>query len=447
MILGEKIKAIYMIGIKGTGMSSLAVILKKMGYKITGSDTSEKFFTEEQLKRNGIKYFEKFDKKNIKKANSDLIIISTAYGKNHPELKEAKKIGKNILTYPEVVGLMSQNLHSIAICGSHGKTTTTAMLGEIMRDQAIILVGSIAKMSNSKNPKFFIFEADEYQNKFQYYSPQNVILTNIDYDHPDFFKTEFQYIKTFKKFINKTLSKRGVIVYNYDDGGSRKILDKSGENIVNFGFDKKSQYQIKNINNDLNKFEIFKSNERIINLKLSTYGKHNILNATAAALMAMRFGIKKEMIQEALLKFKGVKRRMEIIPSKKYLIIDDYGHHPTEISATLIAIRNKYKDKNIVAVFHPHTFTRTKALFKDFGKSFEDANLTIVIDIYPSAREKAGGVHSKDLVKEIMKNKSRAIYQSTISDSARYINKNIKKGSVIVTIGAGDIWKLCKLIK
>ena len=455
MLFTKNIKKIYLIGIKGTGMSSLAVMLKNLGYKVTGSDTKEKFFTESQLKKNKIKYFEKFSFLNIRKSNPDLIITSTAYDDKNQEILQSKKSDKKIITYPEAIGYLSKDLKSVAICGSHGKTTTTAMLGKIMGDLAITLVGSIAETSKNKSPNFFIFEADEYQDKFRHYFPKNLILTNIDYDHPDFFKTESQYVKTFKKFINKVLDKNGFIIYNHDDSFSKNLFKKQAKNTLNFGLSDGAQYQVKNINDGLNEFEIFKSKKKIIGLELNVYGKHNILNSAAAVLMALHLGIKKETIQKKLLKFKGAKRRMEVIPSKKYLIIDDYGHHPTEISATLSAIRNKYKNKNIVTIFHPHTFTRTKALFKDFGKSFKDSDLTIVIDIYPSAREtlsinsgqEAGGVHSKDLVKEIIKNKSRAIYQSTIPDAAKYIKKNVKNGSVILTIGAGDVWKLCNLIK
>jgi len=450
-IFNKNIKKIYLIGIKGTGMSSLAVMLKNLGYDVTGSDTKERFFTENQLKNNDIKYFEGFNKKNIQKNKIDAIITSTAHGINNPEVKAAKKLKLESISFPKAVGYISKKFNSIAVCGSHGKTTTSSILSSIMQtnSQTAFLVGTVANLPGIKNNvKFFVFEADEYENKLKYFYPNSVILTNIDFDHPDFFKTKNQYFKTFKTFLDRILKNKKLVIYNYDDKNSRKILsrNKSG-NIISFGFNKKSYYQIKNMHPDLNKFEIFNKNKKILNVNLSIYGKHNILNATAAAIMALNYGLKKKTIEKELLKFKGTQRRMEYIPSKKYTIIDDYGHHPTEILATLNAIRNKYKKNKIITVFHPHTFTRTESLLKEFGKSFKNSDLTIVLDIYSSAREKASGIHSKDLVNEIKDNKSEAIYQATIANAAKYINKNIKKGSIVLTIGAGDVWKLCDLIK
>lgn len=445
-MLLEKANKIYLVGIKGTGMSSLAVLLKNLDYKVTGSDTDEKFFTEEQLKKNKISYFENFDPQNIIKINPDLVIFSTAYKENHIEIATAKKSKISAISYPQAIGLISKNLNSVAVCGSHGKTTTTSMLAEIASNKAISLIGTAVESSKkNKKTKLFIFEADEYQNKFRYFSPQKAILTNIDFDHPDFFKTKAQYIGIFRKFISKILDKNGFVIYNYDDKNSRKFLSRT--NSVSFGFNEKSDYHIRNVNRELNKFDIYKNEKKILDVFLKVYGKHNILNATAASLMALELGISKEEIKKYLKEFKGAKRRMETISSKKYIIIDDYGHHPTEIRATLEALRNKYQKKKIISIFHPHTFTRTKIFFNDFGKSFKDSDLTVVLDIYPSAREKAGGVHSKNLVKEINKNKSKAVYIPNIPQAAKFIKNNIEKGSVILTIGAGDVWKLCNLIR
>lgn len=428
-------------------MSSLAVLLKNQGYKITGSDTAEKFFTEEQLKKNKISYFEKFNLKNIRKIKPDIVIFSTAYNGGHPEIKEAKKLSIKTISYPEAVGHISKNMRSIAVCGSHGKTTTISMLADIIGERAVSLIGTVAKIPKRKNkkPELFIFEADEYQNKLKYFHPQSVILTNIDFDHPDFFKNKTQYVEIFRKFINRILDRDGFIIYNHDDKDSERLLNHT--NAVSFGFNKKTGYHIRNVNRELNQFSIYKNRKNILDISLKVYGRHNILNATAASLMALKLGMNKEEIKKRLKDFKGAKRRMEVIPSKKYIIIDDYGHHPTEIKATLAALRNKYPKKKIVTIFHPHTFTRTKSLFKDFGKSFGYSDLTIVLDIYPSAREKTGGVHSRDLAKEISKNKSEAIYTPNIPETAKFVKENVKKGSVILTIGAGDVWKLCKIIK
>lgn len=439
-----------MIGIKGTGMSSLAVLLKKMGYRITGSDTPEKFFTESQLRSNRISFFDGFDPEHLTKGKPDLIIASTAYNDRNPEISEAKLLQIPTISYPQAVGEISSKLASVAVCGSHGKTTTTSMLGSVMQSnrQTVTLTGTVAGNINNKvtKPKYFVFEADEYQNKFQYYSPSNVILTNVDFDHPDYFKDKTHYHRTFKDFIKRIVKNKGYILYNMDDPGARQIM--KGVASESYGFHAKSDYFITPLGNGAaNRFSISHNGTELIEIHLSTYGKHNILNAAASAIMSLKLGIKPAIVQRELKAFKGVKRRMEVIPSKKYIIIDDYGHHPTEIIATLKAIRGRYADKNIVTVFHPHTFTRTKALLKDFGKSFTDSNLTIVLDIYPSAREVAGGIHALDVVKEISKNGSKALYLPTIPHVAEYIKEKVPHGSVIITIGAGDVWKLCDIIK
>lgn len=448
-MLSKNIKKIYLIGIKGTGMSSLAVLLKKLGYQVSGSDTAEKFFTETQLKNSKIPYTEGFSAGHIKKAKPDLVITSTAYNERNPEIAEAKILRSRMMSYPEAVGAISRQLISIAVCGSHGKTTTTSMLGWIMQSNGAtsVLTGTVADditKNNHGKPSFFVFEADEYQNKLQHYSPAAVILTNIDYDHPDYFKNKTSYLAVFKEFTEKILKQGGFVLYCAEDKLTSKLL-RGKPNTHSYGFSKRADYRI-----ELGKkkdFTIRQNGDHLADIKLSVFGNHNILNATAAAVMAMRFGIPPDATAGRLASFKGVKRRMELVPSKKYTIIDDYGHHPTEIRATLSAIREQNPKAHITAVFHPHTFTRTKALIKDFGKAFKDANLTLVLDIYPSARETASGIHSEDVVRELAKNKAKAVYTPSIPDAAAYIKHHIPKGSIVVTIGAGNVWQLCELIK
>ncbi len=448
----EGIKKIYLIGIKGTGMSSLAVLLKKLGYEVSGSDTSEKFFTEVQLKNNDIPYTDRFDTTHIEQAKPDLVIVSTAYNERNPEVSQAKLLRIPLISYPEAVGEISKNLTSVAVSGSHGKTTTTSMLGSIMQTngKTVTLAGTVAETLNERNaekPEFFVFEADEYQNKFQYYNPANVIVTNMDFDHPDYFRDMDHYTETFTTFLKRTLDNGGFVLYNYDDQNIRSLMRQLSGNMLSYGFDPETDYYLMSVADNFSSFMIRHNYEDVVRIELQVYGKHNILNAAASAIMALRLGISPENIQKALKEFRGVKRRMELIPSNRYIIVDDYGHHPTEITATLRALRNHYRDKNIVTVFHPHTFTRTQALLKDFGVSFKDSDLTLVLDIYPSAREETGTIHAKDLVREIESHGVKTVYTPSIPDAAEYIKKNVPEGSVILTIGAGDVWKLCDLIK
>ncbi len=446
----KKTRTIYLIGIKGTGMSSLAVLLKKLGYRVSGSDTAETFFTESQLKKHRIPYRNGFNAASIKRAKPDLVIASTAYTERNPELAEAKLLKLPLLTYPETLGALSAKLTSVAVCGSHGKTTTTSLLGFLMQSngKTATVTGTVADALNHRvgKPEFFVFEADEYQNKLALYSPAHVILTNVDYDHPDYFKDKKHYRRVFVDFVKRTLKNRGSVLYNSDDPEARAVCAKLA-GAESYGVHRTSTYQIANINRELNRCTLIKNNKPFLDMRLSIYGKHNLLNAAAAAVTALRLGVSRNTIEELLKKFKGVKRRMERIPNSRYTLIDDYGHHPTEIAATLGAIRNRYPKKRIVTVFHPHTFSRTKALLNNFAKSFSNTDLVLVLDIYPSARETGGDVHARDVVKAINRRTKNALYQPTIADAAEYLTRRVKRGSVILTIGAGDVWKLGDLIR
>lgn len=443
---------IYLIGIKGTGMSSLAVLLKKMGYGVTGSDTAEKFFTESQLIANDIKYFEGFNSDNIKNSQPEVIILSTAYKEDQPEAAAAKELGLTLLTYPEAVGEISKTLESVAVCGSHGKTTTSSMLGWLMQtnNQTVTLTGTVADQLNKElgQPKYFVFEADEYQNKLRYYHPQNIILTSVDYDHPDFFKTPAEYLKAFSDFVQKTTAAGGFVLFNSDDAETAQVAANQ-PNTQGYGFNSSADYVITDVSAELDGFSLSHKGETILKTKLGVYGRHNILNASAAAIMALRLGISRQTIQEQLPEFKGVKRRLESMPNDKYIALDDYGHHPTEVRAALAAVRNKYPDKNFVVVFHPHTLSRTKSLLTEFGEAFKDTDLAIILDIVIPSRETdlSIQVHAKDLVEKINQNGVKAIYLPTFGDAAEYIKQNVPAGSVVLTIGAGDVWKMHQLIK
>lgn len=451
-MLHEKVGTIYMIGIKGTGMSSLAVLLKKMGYQVTGSDVRDPFPSEQQLVANGIAYSaEGFDAQHIRDAKPGLVIISTAYNDRNVEVAETKLQRIPSMTYPEAIGEISKKLASVAVCGSHGKTTTSSMLGTIMQTngKTMTLTGTVADSLNTslESPEFFVFEADEYQNKFQYYSPANVILTNIDFDHPDYFRDAAHYRQTFADFIQRTLDNKGFVIFCSDDPISQDLCVWPAKQSASYGFKEGADFRITNVNDALNEFVIRRGEEEFMRVNLRVYGRQNILDATASIVMASQLGIPHDSIRSAIGAFGGIQRRMQMYTSSKYIVMDDYGHHPTEIAITLEAIRTKYHDKNIVTVFHPHTFTRTKALLSDFGKAFKHTDLVLVLDIYPSAREIAGGVHAKDVVQELEKNGTRALYTPTVRDAADYILEHVPRQSVVVTMGAGDAWQLCDLIK
>ncbi|MFA6416971.1 MAG: UDP-N-acetylmuramate--L-alanine ligase [Patescibacteria group bacterium] len=467
----KKNQTIYMIGIKGVGMATLAQFLKARGVSVSGSDVAETFMTDKILARLKITVKAPFSQKNLP-LDAKLIIHSIAYNSgNNPELKfiqDNPDLFKKtrILTYSEALGEIFSAHQGIAVCGSHGKTTVSAWLGYVLfkaGKKPNVFVGSNVPQfkggSLSGSGKIFVSEADEYGNKLQYLNPYGVVLNNIDYDHPDFFKTEADYIQVFSQFI-KRIPTSGFLVTNHHDTLSRKIKKYCRARIINYDI-ADTNYNNETVNylahgiRIKNGYQYFFVNN-LGEFKIRLWGKHNIYNALAVIATARDLGVSLAEIKKHLFDFRGTERRAQILG--KYqgaLIIDDYAHHPTEIAATLEGIRRHYPNKKLRVVFHPHTFTRTKALFNDFVSSFGNAQELIVLDIYGSAREKQGGVSSAQLVRAIQKfNKQQSISQPVsnlkdIAQAANYLRTNIKAGDLLLLMGAGDVFRvgeelLCK---
>ncbi len=451
MELLNKIKKVHMVGIKGTGMSALAVNLKSMGISVTGSDFSESFFTDALLKKHEIKVLSPFSAKNVD-PNIDLLIVSTAYNNKNPELQEAKKLGLKIITYPEMLGVITKQLKSIAVCGSHGKTTTSGALSYILsktRYKPIVNIGSIVPQLinyKTKDPQLFVFEADEYQNKFRFFKPEIVILTNVDFDHPDFFKNKKHYASVFVEFI-KRIPAKGLLVYCSDDKNASSVARYAKCKKISYGLNNSPDIKIKivNIKPARMEFEVSKMGK----FKSKLIGEHNALNLSATIICSNFLKADQRTVASAVSGFTGTKRRLELIKEivingHKCTIIDDYGHHPTEIKATIATIKSAYPNKTLWTVFQPHTFSRTKALFEDFSKTFTQSDQTIILDIYASKRETSGKIHSRDLVKKI--NSPNVYYLPDTEMTLDFLNKKIKTDSIILTIGAGNVWELVKIL-
>jgi UDP-N-acetylmuramate--alanine ligase len=456
----NEIKKAYFIGIKGAGMTAVAEILKARGISVSGSDTKEKFFTDEILERNRINYIEEFKAENIPD-NADLIIYSTAYNENNnTEMLEARKRGLDMLSYPEVLGELFKEKLGIAVCGTHGKTTTTAILATCMQEAGVkpsAVVGSKVIEWNGSVLKgkgnFFVAEADEYQNKLQYYHPWAAILTSVDFDHPDFFPTFDDYKKVFIDFVAK-IPKHGFLIVSGGDADVIEIAKSARCQVLTYGFGDGCDYKIEDLSSKnwsedgelVKTFKIIHDNEILDKFSIPLAGRHNMLNATAAIAVCHKLKLDLEKVKTALLNFKGTSRRFEKIGERDgAILIDDYAHHPEEIKATLKAAREIYYRKNIWTVFHPHTFTRTKALFQEFAQSFDNTDKVIVIDIYGGAREIQGGVSSKDLVDLINKyNPGKAEYIPTIPKVIEYLKNKISSKDVVISMGAGNVWEVTR---
>ncbi len=456
-------KNIYMIGIKGVGMTMLAQFLACQGNKISGSDVSESFMTDKVLADTGIKVLAPFAAANLP-ASVDLVIYSSAFtAKNNPELAALAKMPAakrpQMLSYAEALGAEFSAQKGIAVCGSHGKTTVSAWLGYVLwksGKKPNVLVGSRVPQfkgsSLSGRSDIFVAETDEYQNKLQYFQPDGVVLNNIDYDHPDFFPTEADYVKVFAEFLKK-IPKGGFFIMNNRDVQSRRIVKYCRGRIAKYDVADEA-YSGETVNYLAHSLKLKGGNQyfEINNLgefKIRLWGRHNIFNALAVVAAARELGVPLTKIKEHLFGFTGTERRAEFLGNYRGAkIIDDYAHHPTEIRTTIAGVKARYPKQRLRVIFHPHTFTRTKALFADFSQSFADAQELVILDIYGSAREKQGGVSSLQLVKAVekvnkqVKRKQQVSNVKDIEAAIKYLRASAKPGDIILLMGAGDVFRV-----
>tara|TARA_Y200000002_G_scaffold26396_1_gene19868 strand:+ start:534 stop:1925 length:1392 start_codon:yes stop_codon:yes gene_type:complete len=453
----QKFKKIHMIGIGGSGMIGVATILQKRGFKVTGSDL---VITDElkELKKLGAKVQIGHEPRLIK--NADLVVASSAISKRNSELSYAKKSGLTIIPRAEMLGTLMKPYRSIAIAGSHGKTTTTSIVASIFNaanlSPTYVIGGqvlSVGRSSELGEGDYIIVEADESDGSFLHLQPDIAVITNIDNDHLDFYESNQEKLNQSFLSFAENLPFYGYILINLDDSNIRKISKDIHRRQITFGFSAKNRFQITDIKlkNGVQKFQIIDHNNKK-NYKFSTYlsGKHNLCNVTAAICVAIEENISTKNISKGLNDFKGVGRRFEISNLSFYdqprILIDDYGHHPVEISATIQAIRQKFPRKKICMIFEPHRFTRTHQLFDDFVKVLSQVDSLLLLDIYPASEKPIKGISSKKLISEIAKNHKNAEYIGK-TDPLVWLQSNYENFSILITQGAGTISKLNKKIK
>lgn len=372
----------HFIGIKGSGMSALAQIMKKLGYEVQGSDVEKHFFTQIELDKLGVKILP-FNKDNIKE-NLTIVRGTTFNENNNEEVKKAKELNLKIYDYPEMLGELTKKFETIAICGTHGKTTTTGILSHVLNNSigCNYLIGDgtgDAKIGNTK----FVIEACEYQQHFLNYYPTYTIITNIDLDHVDFYHNIDEIIATFAKFVEQT--KKEVIACG-DDKNVRKI---KSDKIIYYGLNNDNDICATNIklNADGSTFDVIIKNKLFGTFNLHIYGNHMIQNVLPIIYLSSCFGLTKEQIETLINSFKGVKRRFTEAVIGSNVVIDDYAHHPNEVRAMINSVRQKYPDKKLITVFQPHTFSRTKEFYKEFIEIFSKVDKAYFTEIYKS-REK-----------------------------------------------------------
>ncbi len=437
---------IHFIGIGGSGMSGLARILKTRKKIISGSDIQMNPAVR-NLQKERIKISVGQKASNIP-PKTQLVIYSPAVPEENPERIAAKKRHIPEYSYPEAVGLLTRTRSAICICGTHGKTTTTAMGAAVFmkagKDPSVIVGASIKELNhhnahNGHGPDLII-ESCEYRRGFLNYWPQTIIITNVEADHLDYYKNLADYKKAFLQFVHK-LPKDGMVIANADDKNIRSILKNYRKaKIVWFGNAKDSDYRLK-------KNSVYHRNKKIAELKLSIPGEHNLMNALAVLALAGEHKISISLCLKALKAYQGSSRRFETVGyCGKAIVLDDYGHHPTEIKATLKAARERFgKKAKILCVFQPHQFSRTHKLLKNFAEAFQDASEIIIPNIYGvrDSESDIKKINVDKLVREISKHHKRVKNGQGLQNTANTIQKD-NHYDVIITMGAGDVYKIAE---
>ena len=453
-------ETIHFIGIGGIGMSGLAQIMKIMGFRVQGSDLNLNKNTE-NCKKIGIKTIKGHSRKNIK--NATIVVKSTAIKKNNKEILEAKIKLIPIYERAEMLANIVALKKNIIITGSHGKTTTTSLVAKILSeaklDPTIINGGVINSLkSNAKFGKgdWAVLEADESDGSFLKLPIDYSVVTNLDYEHIDYYKNYKNLEKAFIKFINKTPPIGKSIICSESTNIKRILKKVKNKNYLTYGFNKRNNYQISNIeyNEESTIFNLTVRNFGKIlknnNIQLNLIGSYNVLNATAAIAICLNLGIKIKTIKKSLMKFSGVQRRMTKIftKNKKIKFYDDYAHHPTEIKSVLQAVKNIHKNKKIISIFQPHRYSRVKSLKKEFSKSFINSDLVILCPIYSAGEKKDRNYNENQFAKLIaVKSKVQVIIINGQEQLNKYFKKNLINNELIIGMGAGTISKWIRDLK
>lgn len=441
----------HFIGIGGAGMSAIAGVLLDMGHPVSGSDIKESRYTK-ALQKKGAKIFIGHSASNID--GSGVVVRSSAIPGSNVELTEAGKKNLKILQRAEMLAEIAAGKSLIAVAGTHGKTTTTSMISTIMEKcdcDPTYLIGAelneIGANSRFGKGKFCVAEADESDGSMMFLSPEKLVITNIEEDHLEYYGSLSKIESTFKEFINN-LPADGCVISCGDEQNIRDIIKETGKNNIFYGLNENNQIVAKNIEPSKtgSTFEIYKDGGLLTSVKLNVQGIHNIYNSLAAFTVGMLCGIDESRISKALSAFKGVKRRFEVIGSRNDItVVDDYAHHPSEIKATIQAAKNGEWSR-IVTLFQPHRYSRTKHLYERFGESFDDADVIVLSDVYGAGEEPIPGITGKLIVDSLLcaNPRKNVAYIPGKQDIVDYLASILKKGDLLLVMGAGDISGLCK---
>lgn len=442
---------VYFIGIGGIGMSAVARILINEGCVVEGSDVRSSSLTS-TLEKMGARINTKQDG-SFMTSETNMVVISAAISEDNPDLKTARKLGIKVVKYSQILGSLMKGKHGIAISGTHGKTTTSALVSTILKtaglDPTFIIGGEVPDIGGNAHlgkGNLFVAEACEYDRSFLNLAPQVGVITNIEEDHLDYYENIEKIIHAFGDFAS-LISKEGLLVASKHDANVAIAAQRAKCNVETYSLDNSSDWcgEVVSVGNGTNRFRVYRRGVFFDDFLLKIPGSHNVLNALAATAVCTFIGVNKDSIKAALASFGGANRRFQIIGVKNDItVIDDYAHHPTEIRVTLRAARELYPQKKIWCVFQPHQHSRTRHLLKGFAKSFQSADKVILADIYASRDNdyEKTAMNSIRLYEETRNAGMDVKYIPQLSDIANVLSVMVKSGDVVITMGAGDVWKI-----
>ena len=447
----RKIKNVYFVGIGGIGMSGIAELLMNLGFDVSGSDINENDNVK-RLKNLNIDVKIGHSPNNLSR-DTDVLVYSSAVPIENPEIIRARQKGIPVIRRAEMLGeLISVKETSIAVSGTHGKTTTSSMIGTILayakKDPTMVVGGLVHNIdTNSKlgNGDIIIVEADEFDRSFLALKPTIGIVTNIELEHTDCYNNLKDLQDAFIQFCT-SVPFYGEVILCADSPAVQEIIPKIERPMTTYGRSRDAAYRAKNIRFKENKstYSIFRAEECLGEIKLNVPGEHNVLNSLAAVVLGLEMGLSFNDIQKGIYTYKGVRRRFDIKSTfNDIMVVDDYAHHPTEVKATLESAKAGW-ERRIIAVFQPHLFSRTREFFREFSSSLELADIVFITDIYPAREKSIPGVTSK-LIYDILiqKMKGHCFLVPDLDDLESMLDEVIEPGDMLITMGAGNIWRYC----
>ncbi len=443
----HKIKKIHFVGIGGIGMSGIAEVLLNLGFTVTGSDLKASDITV-RLEGLGAQVFYGHRSENVQDVH--VVVVSSAVRPDNPEVQEAKRRLIPVIQRAEMLAELMRMKYSVAVAGAHGKTTTTSLVASILRkaglDPTCVIGGRLNSLgTNAKlgSSQYLVAEADESDGTFLILFPTIAVVTNIDLEHLDFYRDMEEIKAAFLAFVNK-VPFFGLVILCVDNENLASLIPSLKRRYTTYGLSEKADLRAVDLRHEgfNTRFDVVHKGRPLGEVKLSTPGVHNVVNALAAVAVGLELDVPFVTMREALEEFSGIHRRLELKWNDGIKLIDDYGHHPTEIRATLSAIRSVWKGRIIVA-FQPHRYTRTKALLDEFVVSFNEADVLIVTEIYAASEERIEGVSGKVLADRVRSGGHGNVqFQATKEEVVRAVAEQARPGDMVVTLGAGDIYKV-----